>query len=118
MSFELLSSKLILQRDSINIQTSLYGVMESRRITSTTTLLRRTESAQAMNKKIKALPYFGTESFVVLLCLTISLLILPLILPPLPPPPVLLLLLPIVILVVLVILAFTPSNLKHNIASL
>nr|GMC83185.1 protein AUXIN-REGULATED GENE INVOLVED IN ORGAN SIZE [Ipomoea batatas] len=54
--------------------------------------------------------YFSSESFVLLVCLTASVLILPLILPPLPPPPFMLLLLPICILVVLVILAFSPST--------
>ncbi|CAL9122502.1 unnamed protein product [Musa textilis] len=57
--------------------------------------------------------YFSTESFVVLVCLTVSLLILPLILPPLPPPPSMLLLLPIGILVVLMILAFMPSDIRN-----
>lgn len=60
--------------------------------------------------------YFSVESFLVLLCLTVSLLILPLILPPLPPPPTLLLLLPIGLLAVLVVLAFMPSDVR-NIAS-
>ncbi|RRT68367.1 hypothetical protein BHE74_00041695 [Ensete ventricosum] len=57
--------------------------------------------------------YFSTESFVVLICLTVSLLILPLVLPPLPPPPSMLLLLPIGILVVLMILAFMPSDIRN-----
>lgn len=53
---------------------------------------------------------FSIESLFLLICLTATLLILPLILPPLPPPPFLLLLLPIGILVVLVFLAFMPTN--------
>lgn len=56
--------------------------------------------------------YFSLESLLVLICLTASLVILPLILPPLPPPPLMLLLLPIGILAVLMILAFMPSNLR------
>ncbi|KAF8041704.1 hypothetical protein BT93_A0338 [Corymbia citriodora subsp. variegata] len=56
--------------------------------------------------------YFSLESLYLLICLTVSLLILPLILPPLPPPPFMLLLLPIGILVVLMILAFMPSNVR------
>ncbi|KAE8684779.1 hypothetical protein F3Y22_tig00111105pilonHSYRG00413 [Hibiscus syriacus] len=56
--------------------------------------------------------YFGLESLILLTCLTASLLILPLILPPLPPPPFMLLLLPIAILNVLMLLAFVPSNLR------
>lgn len=54
--------------------------------------------------------YFSIESMVVLVGLTVSLLILPLILPPLPPPPFMLLLLPICILGVLVLFAFMPST--------
>ncbi|CAL5417161.1 unnamed protein product [Camellia sinensis] len=53
---------------------------------------------------------FSIESSLLLVCLTASLLILPLILPPLPPPPFMLLLLPIGILAVLMILAFMPSS--------
>lgn len=66
----------------------------------------------------KSLPanYFSIESFLLLLCITASLLILPLVLPPLPPPPALLLLVPIGILVVLLVLAFMPSDVR-NIAS-
>lgn len=54
--------------------------------------------------------YFPMESLCFLVCLTMSLLILPLILPPLPPPPASLLLLPICIMVLLMFLAFMPSN--------
>ncbi|XP_051126407.1 protein AUXIN-REGULATED GENE INVOLVED IN ORGAN SIZE-like [Andrographis paniculata] len=54
--------------------------------------------------------YFPVESLCLLVCLTASLLILPLILPPLPPPPSLLLLLPIFILALLMFLAFMPSD--------
>lgn len=50
------------------------------------------------------------ESVLLLVCLTASLLILPLVLPPLPPPPLLLLLLPICILALLMLFAFMPSN--------
>ena len=60
--------------------------------------------------------YFSMKSFLVLICLTLSLLILPLVLPPLPPPPSALLLLPIGMLVLLLILAFMPSD-TGNIAS-
>uniref|UniRef100_A0A7N0V6U9 Uncharacterized protein n=1 Tax=Kalanchoe fedtschenkoi TaxID=63787 RepID=A0A7N0V6U9_KALFE len=54
--------------------------------------------------------YYSYEAVLLLFCLTMSLLILPLILPPLPPPPFLLLLLPIAILGVLVFLALAPSK--------
>ncbi|CAL1352386.1 unnamed protein product [Linum trigynum] len=53
--------------------------------------------------------YFSLESLFLLIGLTASLHILPLILPPLPPPPFLLLLIPIGIMVLLMFLAFTPS---------
>lgn len=69
-----------------------------------------------LDRKAFSSNYFSMESFLVLICLTASLLILPLILPPLPPPPFLLLLLPICILVVLMVLAFMPSDVR-NIAS-
>lgn len=58
----------------------------------------------------KMFRYFTLESLFLLVCLTASLLILPLILPPLPPPPLMLLLLPICILGLLMILAFMPSS--------
>ncbi|KAL2470079.1 Uncharacterized protein Adt_38215 [Abeliophyllum distichum] len=58
----------------------------------------------------KMFRYFTLESLFLLFCLTASLLILPLILPPLPPPPLMLLLLPICILALLMILAFMPST--------
>ncbi|CAO2821718.1 unnamed protein product [Amaranthus hypochondriacus] len=63
-------------------------------------------------KKALQASYFGLESMVLLVCLTASLLILPLILPPLPPPPFLLLLLPIGIFGLLIILAFMPFNVR------
>ncbi|VFR00201.1 unnamed protein product [Cuscuta campestris] len=58
------------------------------------------------------LSYFGPESLFLLLCLTASLLLLPLVLPPLPPPPLMLLFVPICILAVLMILAFMPCNVR------
>ncbi|KAL3828418.1 hypothetical protein ACJIZ3_017220 [Penstemon smallii] len=61
----------------------------------------------------RILRYFTLESLFLLFCLTVSLLILPLILPPLPPPPFMLLLLPICILGLLMILAFMPSNVRE-----
>ncbi|WOL16088.1 hypothetical protein Cni_G24870 [Canna indica] len=61
--------------------------------------------------------YFTVQSLLVLVCLTASLLVLPLVLPPLPPPPLLLLLLPICILVLLVVLAFKPSDVRDIAAS-
>ena len=63
---------------------------------------------------IRLLPasYFSMESLLLLVCLTATLLILPLMVPPLPPPPFMLMLLPIGILGVLMILAFMPSNVR------
>nr|XP_043611797.1 ARGOS-like protein [Erigeron canadensis] len=58
--------------------------------------------------------YFSIESMMVLFGLTVSLLILPLILPPLPPPPFMLLLLPIFILGVLMAVAFMTSSSSLN----
>uniref|UniRef100_A0A803KTZ0 ARGOS-like protein n=1 Tax=Chenopodium quinoa TaxID=63459 RepID=A0A803KTZ0_CHEQI len=70
--------------------------------------------SQGTGKKALRGGYFGLESMFLLVCLTASLLILPLILPPLPPPPFLLLLVPIGILGLLImILAFMPSNIKN-----
>ncbi|XXG89540.1 hypothetical protein AAC387_Pa12g1518 [Persea americana] len=68
---------------------------------------------RANSRKSFPSSYFSVESILVLLCLTVSLLLLPLILPPLPPPPLLLLLLPIGILFVLLILAFIPSDVRN-----
>ncbi|KAF3571822.1 hypothetical protein F2Q69_00062212 [Brassica cretica] len=56
--------------------------------------------------------YFSLKSLVLLVGLTASMLILPLVLPPLPPPPFMLLLIPIGIMVLLVVLAFMPSYSK------
>ncbi|KAL9240730.1 hypothetical protein vseg_014915 [Gypsophila vaccaria] len=64
----------------------------------------------AFTAESKTKSYLGLESVMVLVCLTASLLILPVILPPLPPPPFLLLLVPIGIFGVLMVLAFMPSN--------
>lgn len=68
--------------------------------------------SQGHDRKVKS--YFTLQSLFLLICLTASLLVLPLILPPLPPPPpFMLLLLPVCLLVVLMFLAFLPSNVKQ-----
>ncbi|CAN8318400.1 unnamed protein product [Cochlearia groenlandica] len=73
----------------------------------------KTLSSQNSSRRlITSANYFSLESMFVLLCLTASLLILPLILPPLPPPPFMLLLIPIGIMVLLMVLALMPSS-KH-----
>ncbi|GAB4858971.1 hypothetical protein Ancab_010443 [Ancistrocladus abbreviatus] len=66
--------------------------------------------SQVNVKKSFRVSYFSLESMLLLVCLTASLLILPLIVPPLPPPPFMLLFLPIAILALLMILAFMPYN--------
>ncbi|XP_062197338.1 uncharacterized protein LOC133900240 [Phragmites australis] len=53
------------------------------------------QEADFHDKKVIASTYFSIEAFLVLACLAVSLLILPLVLPPLPPPPSLLLWLPV-----------------------
>ncbi|KAM1061349.1 hypothetical protein ACFX2I_025798 [Malus domestica] len=74
---------------------------------------RRTLShGRGTGRRLLPASYFSLESLLLLVCLTATLLILPLVLPPLPPPPLMLLLLPIGILAVLMILAFMPSNVR------
>ncbi|KAL6504146.1 hypothetical protein OROGR_026069 [Orobanche gracilis] len=58
---------------------------------------------------------FTSESMFLLICLTASLLILPVVLPPLPPPPILFLLVPICILALLMVLALMPYNIVHRV---
>ncbi|KAH7670795.1 hypothetical protein IHE45_10G051800 [Dioscorea alata] len=84
-----------------------------RRRTSCTSAMEVKRAQTAMND-IRAFPwnYFSSESCLLFVCLTASLLILPLILPPLPPPPIMLLLLPIGILLVLLLLGFMPSDVR------
>ncbi|KAJ0258489.1 ARGOS-like protein [Hirschfeldia incana] len=79
--------------------------------------VRTLSSSQSSRpRKLITPSYFSLESMLVLIGLTASLLILPLILPPLPPPPFMLLLIPIAIMVLLMVLALVPSssyNTKH-----
>ncbi|CAN6823541.1 unnamed protein product, partial [Brassica oleracea] len=74
----------------------------------------RTSSQSSKPRKLVTASYFSLESVVVLVGLTASLLILPLILPPLPPPPFMLLLIPIGIMFLLMVLAFMPSSSNAN----
>ncbi|CAN7007605.1 unnamed protein product [Brassica oleracea var. botrytis] len=74
----------------------------------------RTASQSSKPRKLVTASYFSLESVVVLVGLTASLLILPLILPPLPPPPFMLLLIPIGIMFLLMVLAFMPSSSNAN----
>ncbi|XP_073119582.1 protein AUXIN-REGULATED GENE INVOLVED IN ORGAN SIZE-like [Henckelia pumila] len=75
--------------------------------------LRRSSSSSSSQYGMRMSRYFTLKPLFLLACLTASLLILPLILPPLPPPPFMLLLLPICILAVLMVLAFMPSNVRE-----
>ncbi|KAM3311426.1 hypothetical protein ACQJBY_031850 [Aegilops geniculata] len=70
------------------------------------------QRANAADKKVVIPNYFGIEAFFVLACLTVSLLILPLVLPPLPPPPSLLLFVPVCLLILLMVLAFMPTDVR------
>lgn len=118
MYFEILNTDSRLPKD--NSRACWIGMMEgrARRDRSARESSNNNKRPQQHGQDCRAYTssYFSMESFLVLICLTASLLILPLILPPLPPPPFLLLLLPICILVVLLVLAFMPSDVR-NIAS-
>lgn len=112
MNFGILSSELRLL-EALWIAT-MQGRMEGRmRPMARGTVAERKRAQLGGNNRIGVgSEYFSLQSFLVLLCLTASLLILPLILPPLPPPPFMLLLLPVGIFVVLLVLAFMPSDVR------
>ncbi|KAI3667242.1 hypothetical protein L6452_42292 [Arctium lappa] len=57
---------------------------------------------------------FGLKTLAVMVLFTVSLVVLPLVLPPLPPPPPLLLFVPVLIMSVLLFLAFAPSKLPPD----
>lgn len=114
-----------LQNDIINIQDrySNNGVMDVGRNNRKSMSFRSSpeKSKQELRRSFSAqkrlmIPanYFSLESLFLLVGLTASLLILPLVLPPLPPPPFMLLLVPIGIMVLLVVLAFMPSSDSNN----
>ncbi|KAF8402441.1 hypothetical protein HHK36_013397 [Tetracentron sinense] len=119
ISFEFLNSRSRAGFDSIRFNLSIlvdvmgvrarrtYPLVEGKSRDYHQSLLRGNN-----RRSFPATTYFSVESFVLLLCLTASLLILPLILPPLPPPPFMLLLLPIGLLLVLMILAFMPLDMS------
>ncbi|KAK2988895.1 hypothetical protein RJ640_007315, partial [Escallonia rubra] len=54
--------------------------------------------------------YFSLTALTMMVILTVSLSVLPLVLPPLPPPPYMLLFVPVLIMALLVFLAFSPSK--------
>ncbi|KAL0907320.1 hypothetical protein M5K25_021721 [Dendrobium thyrsiflorum] len=119
MNFEELNIELRFE-GLIGIRAYSSGLMESRSREMKSPLSGRKRivvpkkptKPQVTNTRSLSLGYFSVESFLLLACLTASLLFLPLILPPLPPPPVMLLLLPIGILLVLLILAFMHSDMR------
>ncbi|KAL6555340.1 hypothetical protein OROGR_006598 [Orobanche gracilis] len=55
----------------------------------------------------------NVKAILLMVLFTVSLLVLPLILPPLPPPPMMFLLIPVAIMVMLVFLAVTPPQLPN-----
>ncbi|KAI3459893.1 hypothetical protein Pfo_016556 [Paulownia fortunei] len=124
MSVEQPRSKLALLKGFINLQDQYLNSIMDVRTAKNPTPQRKNGIQLVEGRKLdycrsfsqghggKMFRYFTMESLVLLVCLTVSLLILPLILPPLPPPPFLLLLLPICILALLMILAFMPSNVR------
>ncbi|KAG2671899.1 hypothetical protein I3843_13G013400 [Carya illinoinensis] len=59
---------------------------------------------------------FSLGSVLLLLALAVSMVVLPLFLPPLPPPPLMLLFFPVGIMAALVFLAFSPSEAAVNLA--
>ncbi|KAI3470266.1 hypothetical protein Pfo_026929 [Paulownia fortunei] len=118
-------SKLALSKDFINLQDQyLNSIMDVRTAKNPTPprtirgipyvevkkLDYRRSFSQGHGKRM--FRYFTLESLFLLVCLTVSLLILPLILPPLPPPPFMLLLLPIFIMGLLMVLAFMPFGVR------
>ncbi|CAL4981756.1 unnamed protein product [Urochloa decumbens] len=80
-------------------------------------LQQRQEEADFNDRKVIASTYFSIGAFLLLACLTVSLLILPLVLPPLPPPPSLLLWLPVCLLILLIVMAFMPTDVRSMASS-
>ncbi|ERN18453.1 hypothetical protein AMTRI_Chr01g104910 [Amborella trichopoda] len=78
---------------------------------------RRARVGVLSSSKGRMVRYFSLGSMVVLLGLTASLVVLPLVLPPLPPPPFMLLLLPVGILMVLLFFALSSSDITNIIVS-
>ncbi|KAJ1275153.1 hypothetical protein BS78_05G114400 [Paspalum vaginatum] len=78
---------------------------------------QRQQEADFHDRKVIASTYFSIGAFLVLACLAVSLLILPLVLPPLPPPPSLLLWLPVGLLLLLIVLAFMPTDVRSMASS-
>jgi hypothetical protein len=75
------------------------------------------QEADFHDRKVIASTYLSVGALLVLSCITVSLLVLPLVLPPLPPPPSLLLWLPVCLLVLLAVLAFMPTGVRSMASS-
>ncbi|KAI3444338.1 hypothetical protein Pfo_001003 [Paulownia fortunei] len=77
--------------------------------------VNRTTDYNQRRKPLKSFmfSYFSIREILLMVFLTVSLLFLPLVLPPLPPPPLMLLLVPVAIMAVLIFLAFTPPQLPN-----
>ncbi|PIN21018.1 hypothetical protein CDL12_06290 [Handroanthus impetiginosus] len=110
----IVGSKLTSSKGFSNLQDQLLNSTMDVRTARTPTPHRKLEYCRSLSQGHggKMSRYFTSESLCLLVCLTVSLLILPLVLPPLPPPPFLLLLLPICMLALLMILAFMPSKVR------
>ncbi|XP_022849189.1 protein AUXIN-REGULATED GENE INVOLVED IN ORGAN SIZE [Olea europaea var. sylvestris] len=111
--------KLAMSNRFMNLQDQYLNSMMDVKAARNPTLLKRDGVVQLVEgrksenlRSFSGRKTFRLESLFLLVCLTASLLILPLILPPLPPPPLMLLLLPICILALLMILAFVSSNVR------
>jgi len=72
----------------------------------------RSFSPSSKKQQASSNGYFSIESMLVLVGLTASLLILPLMLPTLPPPPLMFLVVPVGILALLLVIAFMPYNVR------
>lgn len=124
MSYEHSEPEITLPRGIINLQDRSSSIMDVRARRITANNHRSPPNTSAEKKKIEynrslsqgstrrllTTSHFSLASLLLLMCITASLLILPLVLAPLPPPSFMLLLLPIGILVLLIIFAFMPSN--------
>ncbi|KAL9162711.1 hypothetical protein ABFS82_07G110600 [Erythranthe guttata] len=121
-------SKSAMSKDSMNLQDQYYlnSIMDVRRsknnnnpsisyveVKKIDNYNQKRSSFTKGNHSKKMFRCFTLESMLLLIGLTASLLILPLVVPPLPPPPFLLLLLPIFIMGLLVMLAFMPSGVRE-----
>ncbi|GJM87737.1 hypothetical protein PR202_ga03722 [Eleusine coracana subsp. coracana] len=89
---------------------------QSRRHSSRHAVTARQNAGKGQHRNVPSPPApsgLSVEAILVLACVTVSLIVLPLVLPPLPPPPAMLLLVPVCLLLLLAALAtFVPSDIK------